>query len=65
MQPELFPDRPSDGIRLARAESEYKDDENMQQMPAFENPAGTEESKREGGGNALNHYATRVPQNDQ
>ena len=64
-QSDIFRDRPSDGIYLAHAESQYKDDENMHQMPAFENPAGTEESKQEASGNALDQYATRVPQNDQ
>jgi len=64
MQPDLFADRPSDGVHLAHAESQYKEDENVQQMPAFENPAGTEEHKKEGGGNALEQYATRVPQNE-
>ena len=74
-QSDLFGDRPSDGIYAnnalssagyaAHAESQYKDDENVHQMPAFENPAGTEESKQEASGNALDQYATRVPQNDQ
>ena len=52
MQNNIFEDRPSNGIYLNHAESQYKDDEAeenvqdnvpVQQQEQFQNPSGSEE----------------------